>query len=410
MKKLEFRTLRIVIFFICGAMAKPSPAQTFTTLANFNFVNGDEPNSTLVQGSDGNLYGTTFGGGLYCQTDIFSCGAIFKMTPMGALSPLLSFNYSDGAYPSGPLLQSGDSEFFGTSEGGGTFNGGTIFRITAKGSPSLLYSFMYGAFPTGGLVQTADGDLYGTTSGGAQGSMVFKITSAGTFTKIARLDGTNGSSPAGRLLQAADGNFYGTTVYGGTGSGCKYSIGCGTIFKVTPGGALTTLYDFCSQTNCSDGSFPYAGLVQASDGNFYGTTGYGGESGKCKYGCGTIFRLTPSGKLTVLHSFRGFPTDGSDPQGTLIQATDGNFYGTTILGGAFSVQGCQVGGCGMVFKITPTGKLTMLHSFSSGDGSSPFAGLMQAADGLLYGTTGLGGSTGNGTVFSLSLDLPPHRP
>jgi len=189
----------------------------------------------------------------------------------------------------------------------------------------------------------------------------------------------DGAWPYAGLVQASDGNFYGTTTGGGAN-------GAGTVFKVTPAGRLTTLYNFCYQGYpCSDGGDPYAGLIQATDGNFYGTTLGGGASGD-----GTVFKITPSGTLTTLYNFGG--ADGAVPYGGLIQATDGNFYGTTSGGGA--------SGDGSVFKITPSGTLTTLHSFADSDGASP-DGLVQATDGNFYGTTYGGGAYGDGTVFRL---------
>jgi uncharacterized repeat protein (TIGR03803 family) len=211
---------------------------------------------------------------------------------------------------------------------------------------------------------------------------------AQAFNTLADFDFTNGAFPYYMsLVQGADGNFYGTTVEGGT-------IGAGTVFKITPTGTLTTLYSFCSQTNCSDGYDPFGGLVQATDGNFYGTTYTGGANGG-----GTIFKITPAGKLTTLHSFCSQTcADGDNPIAALIQATDGNFYGTTEFGGANAD--------GTVFKITPAGKLTTLYSFCSPtdctDGANPYAGVTQATDGNFYGTAPYGGAYGAGTVFKIT--------
>ncbi len=182
---------------------------------------------------------------------------------------------------------------------------------------------------------------------------------------------TDGAVPLAVLVQAADGNFYGTTYEGGTGPDS------GTVFTMAPDGTLTTLYSFA--VDGPDGDQPYAGLVQGTDGNFYGTTSSFGA-----YGGGTVFKITPSGKLTTLHNFCSQPncTDGTDPAAALVQATDGNFYGTTDNGGT---GGSCSGGCGTVFKITPSGTLTTLHSFNGADGAQPRAGLVQATDGNFYG-------------------------
>ena len=218
---------------------------------------------------------------------------------------------------------------------------------------------------------------------------------AQTFTTLHIFDGTDGEYPAAGLVQGTDGNFYGTTGYGGATT-CTY--GCGTIFKITPAGTLTTLHSF----DYTDGEYPLGGgLVQATDGNFYGTTSEGAN------GYGTVFKITPTGTLTTLHSFH--VTDGAYPE-ALVQATDGNFYGTTSFGG--TAGNCTPGGCGTVFKITPGGTLTTLHNFANTttEGAVPGAGLVQATDGNFYGTTADGGAYADGTVFSLSVGLSPPFP
>ncbi len=212
------------------------------------------------------------------------------------------------------------------------------------------------------------------------------ITSpAQTFTKLADFDGTNGAYPTASLIQATDGNFYGTTYNGGSSDNCPG--GCGTVFEITSDGTLTTLYSFCPQYGCADGSYSYAGLVQASDGNFYGTTERGGVNQ-----VGTVYKITPEGVLTTLHSFDY--ADGDYPDAGLVQATDGNFYGTTVGGGGY--------GDGTVFKITPEGTLITLHSFDSTDGYFPYAGLVQGTDGNFYGTAFGGGANAYGTVFKIT--------
>jgi len=401
-----------------GMIVASSPAakaQAPTTLYSFcaqsGCTDGGSPRAGLVQGSDGNFYGTTPSGGPG------KYGTVFKITPSGALTTLYSFctiGCVDGKSPYAGLVQGSDGNFYGTTEEGGVgefgqAGMGTVFKITPSGAHTTLYNFCCGTdgeFPLGGLVQGSDGNFYGTTEQGGVGSgmggTIFKITPSGTLTTLysfctqsACSDGTY--IPAG-LVEGSDGNFYGTTEEGGL-----ETYGGGTIFKITPSGALTTLYRFCSQSSCSDGEFPYAGLVQGSDGNFYGTTPEGGLFGK-----GTIFKITPSGALTTLYSFCfliGCP-DGFDPLEGLVQGRDGNFYGTTEEGGA--------NGKGTIFKITPSGSLTTLYSFcaQSGctDGSSPFGWLVQGRDGNFYGTTseGGGGAYGSGgIVFKLRIRGAP---
>jgi uncharacterized repeat protein (TIGR03803 family) len=215
--------------------------------------------------------------------------------------------------------------------------------------------------------------------------------------------------PTAGLVQATNGDLYGTTSYGGAPSAycIAFPFGCGTVFKITPTGALTTLYSFCSDLQpCTEGTYPYAGLVQATNGDLYGTTVSGGAN--CApdgSGCGTVFKITPSGALTTLYSFcaQSGCTDGQDPWGGLVQATNGDLYGTTFYGGANEY--------GTIFKITSRGALKTLYSFCSQsgctDGQNPYAGLVQDTNGALYGTTYSGGADGGGTVFRLSVGLGP---
>ena len=214
-----------------------------------------------------------------------------------------------------------------------------------------------------------------------------------------------GTSPSASLIQATDGNIYGTTEASGANGGR-------TVYKITPSGTLTTLYSFCSQSNCNDGYNPYFGPVQGTDGTLYGTTAYGGANGY-----GTVFKISLTGALTTLYSFcsQSGCTDGARPYAAPIQATDGNFYGTTVYGGNSNSSLCSPHvGCGTVFKITPTGALTTLYSFCSQsgcvDGSFPIPGLVQDTNGALFGTTNQGGNSGAcsggcGTVFTLSVGL-----
>ena len=363
--------------WILAGIAVVSPAQTLTTLVNFNGTNGNTPLASLLQGTDGNFYGTTEFGGVH------NLGTVFKVSPAGTLTTLHSFAGNDGSFPQAALIQATDGNLYGTTAQGGTDSDGTIFKITTDGTLTSLYSFTGKAdgYDPQSLVQYADGALYGTTDAGGAGSggTVFKITPAGLLTTLYTFTGgTDAKNPLAGLVQGGDGNFYGTTDRGGA-----YLIGA--IFKMTPAGALTTLYSFGDGN--SDGSGPTAGLIQASDGNFYGTT---------FDGAGTIFKITPGGTLTTLHIFQ--TTDGSGPRAGLIQATDGNFYGTTYYGGKQTE--------GTIFKITQGGTLTTLYNFSGGnDGARPWTGLVEGTDGSLYGTTASGGASNDGTIFKLQLGL-----
>ena len=293
-------------FFVFVAVAGLS-AQTLTTFVNFDQTHGAGTESPVLQASDGNFYGTTYAGG----THLF--GTVYKVTAGGLLTTLHDFcsqtNCADGMFPVGGLVQGNDGNFYGTTTQGGAHNQGTVFVISGGGSFSVLHSFQGtdGTEPFAGLVQGTDGNFYGTTfSNGPIGyGTVFKITPAGVLTTLYGFSSGDGGEPAGTLVQGTDGNFYGTTVGGGHNSNCDGLDACGTVFKITPGGVLTTLYNFCSQANCTDGVEPYAGLVQAGDGNFYGTTWLGGTN--CRPGllggCGTVFKITPSGTFTSLYSF-----------------------------------------------------------------------------------------------------------
>jgi uncharacterized repeat protein (TIGR03803 family) len=405
-------TKRIACILILFCAAAISASAQLTTLASFNKTNGRDPGwpgAPFVQGTNGNFYGTTAAGGAMDE------GTVFAMTPAGKITTLYSFcsqpSCSDGAVANAGLIQATNGNFYGTTNAGGTNNFGTIFEITPAGKLTTFYRFCSqsgcsdGANPSAGLVQGSDGNFYGTTPiGGAFGAgIVFKITPAGVLTTLANFDGSNGQDAAfGSLIQASDGNFYGTTLQGGAHTACGGTSGCGSVFKVTPRGKLTTLYSFCAQTNCADGFELFGGLVQGSDGNLYGTTAEGGANGY-----GTVFQLTTTGKLTTLHSFNS--SDGAYPEAALIQGTDGNFYGTTPQGGTNGVAGT-------VFQITPAGTLTTLYDFCAktncADGTGPFESVMQATNGKFYGTAFSGGSSTNciggcGTAFSLSMGLAP---
>lgn len=376
-----------------------APAQAFKTLLNFKGSDGANPQfNSLVQGKDGDLYGTACAGGGN------GYGTVFRLAD-GKLTTLYSFQYFEGDAPCGGLLLASDGSFYGTTELGGISGQGTIFKISPSGGFVSLVSFAgfptNGGTPTGELVQGTDANFYGTTiSGGiyegcANGcgcGTVFKMTPEGALTTLHDFDSTDGACPYGGLVQGVDGNFYGTTNWGGTGNSCG-SGGCGTVFSITPGGVLRTLHSFDS----TDGAFPWGVLAQGSDGNFYGTTQSGGAGG-----WGTVFQITPAGALTTLHGFVG--TDGGEPFAPLVQATDGSFYGTTVGGGINNH--CPIWpGCGTVFKITSAGAFTTLHEFVLTDGSYPYPGLVQDTNGTLYGGTFEGGDYNHGTLFGLSVGL-----
>jgi uncharacterized repeat protein (TIGR03803 family) len=352
---------------------------TLTSLASFS--SGRYPYSPLAQGGDGNFYGTTIEGGNY------GLGTVFKATPNGGLSTLTSFYSYNGAIPYGGLVLGADGYFYGLTDGGGAYNDGTAFRISSSGVIASL-AFLTGndgELPVAGLAQGSDGNFYGTAyEGGVYGyGTVFRMTTNGLVTTLVSFDGTDGSNPSSVLVQGGDGNFYGTTEYGGENGGA------GTVFKMTPTGQLTVLYAF---SGGSDGSIPNAGLVQGVDGSFYGTTYEGGASGE-----GTVFKIESSGALTTLHSFTG-GSDGGTLWGGVVQAADGNLYGTTQEGGLY--------GFGTVFQISPTGEFETLVQFDGYLGSNPSAAPIQGTDGNLYGTTETGGASGEGTIYRVTINGP----
>jgi len=215
--------------------------------------------------------------------------------------------------------------------------------------------------------------------------------------------GGDGAIPYYPPIQASDGNSYGTASFGGNTSSCAQSgvLGGGVVYKVAPSGTFTTLHEF----DGFDGCFPQGQLVQGTDGNFYGTANSAGCSGTAPCGDGVVFRISSTGTFKVLHFFND-NVSGGFPSGPLIQASDGNFYGTTQSGGNTQTSG------GVVFKITPSGTLTVIHNFpaTAGDGIFPIAGVVQATDGSLYGTTQQagtgtcsGGANSCGTLFRMSL-------
>ena len=392
MKSRSLRTTSI-LFSLLIAAATASFAQTFTTLVNFDGTNGVSPYTWLIQGTDGNFYGTTqYGGSLHF-------GTVYKVNSAGALTTLATFDGPNGRLPTGLLLAS-DANIYGTTIYGGPNSAGTFFRIDSQGVLTSLASFQGIGNPWGKMIQATDGNIYGETteSGINFGGTIVKVTPSGitNFYEFCSLPGcADGDLPSGSLIQATDGNLYGTDLSRGKGQ-------WGTVFRVTLGGASTPIYNFCSLANCADG-YNSGGVIEGSDGNLYGTTANGGsysQSPCSVLGCGTVFKITPDGAFSLLYTFcsQANCNDGHGP-GVLIQATDGNFYGMTSYGGS--------DGIGTIYRISSSGQFTKLHDFTGADGSDPYWNLLQATDGNFYGTTTTGGSGGYGTVFRLSTGLAP---
>jgi len=401
-------------FALCAFTLGSSSAQVFTTILQFDGAHGAQPQASLVQGGDGYLYGTTTSGGDLTCGGGSGCGTVFRMSLSGQLTVLHTFTGEDGASPWGRLVLGMDGNFYGTTYQGGDLNCnppggcGTVFKITPEGELTILHTFEFadGTSPVSGLVQASGDNFYGTASAGGNDvcdslagcGTVFEISPNGTFRKLYGFSGSDGAMPTVALLLARDGSFYGTTFFGGSYD-CDGTYGCGTVFKMSTRGRLTTLHTF----DLSDGAFPGAAFVEGPDNGLYSTSSGGG-----KYNLGTVFKSTRSGAITLLHHFRG--GDGALPYDPLIVGTDGNVYGTAYYGGSY---GCSAPhGCGTVFQITRHDRFTKVHRFNGKDGSAPFGALIQATNGVFYGTTSQGANKscflgGCGTVFSLDMGLRP---
>jgi uncharacterized repeat protein (TIGR03803 family) len=397
-KKQHFpSSLALALLAFTFSLAVSAQAQTFTTLGDFNGVNGDAPFfGSMVQATNGNYYGSAHYRGKN------GAGVIFQLTSAGKLTTLYSFcalaGCTDGIYPVVAPILGSDGNLYGTTAyGGNSDDSGTVYKMTIGGKLTTLYSFCAmplcsdGGNPAG-LIQASNGKFYGVAQqGGAGGSgTFFELTSLGQFKLLysfcAQPGCADGNGPGASPMQATNGNFYGTATVGGL-------HGTGVVYEITTSGSYKVLYSFCSQTNCADGSYPQSTLVQDANGNLYGTTYRGGS-----YGDGTVFEITPTGQYIVLHSFDG--TDGEYPYSAPTLANDGNLYGTTTNGT----------NNGNIYQITPEGAYTSLYSFcnaSSCNASDAAYGLLQGTNGIFYGATTDGGTTGDGVVYSFSNNLNP---
>lgn len=393
----------IVVALALAGQPFHAKAQIESNLYSFGSQTNDgtNPRANLIQATDGNFYGTTYTGGTNNR------GCIYRITPGGSETNFYSFGSqtNDGANSSAPLVQGSDGYLYGTTVNGGTNNLGTVFRISLTGGYSNLYSFLGptndGANPTAGLTKGTNGIFYGTTQkGGTTNNFgtVFKFNTNGTETMLYAFTGptNDGNQPLTGLVLGSDGNYYGTATFGGI---TNYdSLGFGTVFRISPGGSYTNLYLFGSVI--PDGVYPTS-LTQGNDGNFYGTTSSGGAFTNR----GSVFRITPGGNESMLYSFGTQANDGNTVSSGLILAGDGNFYGTTEKGGTNNF--------GTAFRFSPGGAETTLYSFGSptNDGQSPLAGVILGNDGNFYGTTTLGGSSNKGTVFKLTgtFNIPTNK-
>lgn len=393
------KSFAIITVSVCTMLAIVSTtrAQTVTPIFSFNNTNGSNPAARLTLGPDGNLYGTTEGGGSANE------GTIFKVTTNGILTTLVNFNGDNGSYPTANLtFRPYDGNFYGTTPFGGGYDSyGTVFKITTNGTLTTLVDFFAtpeggGTSPNDALTLGPDGYFYGTT--GTYTSTSYSSTNHGTvfqmminadysssYVSLATFHGTNGAAPFAGVTLGPDGEYYGTTVTGGD-TNLDSGEGDGTAFKVTTKGVLTTLVNF----DGTNGAIPYAGLTLGADGNFYGTTFFGGSAN-----FGTVFRLTTNGSLTTLVNFNR--DNGAYPYASLTLGPYGYFYGTTKEGG--------FGGAGTVFVMTTDGALMTLSSLGGIIGVEPMASLTMGPDGNLYGTAWAGGSADLGTIFQVK--IPP---
>jgi uncharacterized repeat protein (TIGR03803 family) len=371
---------------IAAIAAVPLPAQVTETLLH-SFISppmGANPFSNLVRDSSGNLYGTTSIGGAQ------NAGDVYELSAAGQLTVLYSFTGgSDGSGPNAGVIRDTAGNLYGTTVNGGAYGAGVVYKLTSAGQLTVLYSFTGGpdgANPYAGVIQDSAGNLYGTTAYGgtafrnAGSGVVYELNTAGQQTVLHTFTGgTDGASPYAGLTRDASGNVYGTTYFGGAAN-------AGVVYEVNTSNDETVLYAF---TGLTDGANPNASLFLDSSGRLYGTTFAGGAAG-----LGVVYKLSTAGAETVLHSFMG-GTDGANPNAGLVRDSAGNFYGTTIYGGA--------SGAGVLYKLTPAGRETVPYTFTGGtDGMGPYAGLVGDPSGNLYGTAAYGGAAGLGVVFELS--------
>ncbi len=394
-------------------LAPPSAqTQTFVVLHTFTGkADGKYPEARVLFDNAGTLYSTTLFGGA------FDYGTVFQIDAHGKKTVLHNFWGGDGLGPEAGLIRDNAGNLYGTTYRGGTpkrgrcqYGCGTVFKLDTTGKLTVLHAFTGGTDggqPEFGLVQDEAGNLYGTTTVGGNLScsiqgfpgcgVAFKIDKKGKETVLHAFAGTDGSWPSGDLIRDSEGNLYGITSFGGAFGG---TFGWGTVFKLDPSGRETVLHNF---TGGIDGGYPDGPLVRDEDGNLYGTAGTGGASA-CS--CGLVFMLDKTGKITVLYSFHGSP-DGAYPSAGVTRDQSGTLYGTTWRGGT---TGCYNIGCGTVFKLDTSGNETVLHAFTGGsDGAVPTDGIVLDESGSLYGTAPNGGGSscggadpGCGVIFKLT--------
>lgn len=379
-------------------------------------ANGAGPRSVLIRDALGNLYGTTYSGGAYTY------GTVFELTHIAGGGWKETFLYSftgltDGSNPSAGLIFGSAGNLYGTTMLGGTSGYGVVFELTPTSNgwnESVLYNFTGGndgGIPQAGVIQDAAGNLYGATSAAGNSNCYGLIEYAGcgaVFELSPTLSGWNettlhtfkggsgdGGVPVGGLILDSAGNLYGATMGGGAINSCDE--GCGTVFRLSPTGGAGWRETLLLQFRSATGAWPAAPLALDAEGNLYGTTsGRGDLNANCLNGCGTVFKLAPTSGggwlASELHVFTG-GSDGGEPMAGLVFDSAGNLYGTTTGGGGNF--GCYLG-CGVVFKLTPGSSgwnETVLHAFDTAqDGANPVAGVLLDELGDVYGTTPSGGN------------------
>jgi uncharacterized repeat protein (TIGR03803 family) len=371
------RSLVLAVAALLFAVSSAT-AQTLNVIYDFRSGNAGGPGFVIPsQGRDGELYGTTYGTGSYM-------GSIFKISTTGQPDLLAAFDGTNGTNPLGGVTLGSDGNFYGVALFGGSGNLGVLFRIAPTGAYTILHNFEGGSDggePVEPPIQASDGNFYGTTS---QDSTVYKYSLSEGYSVIYQFDQTHGQEVIASLTEGTDGQLYGVADGGGAND-------CGTIFKLTKSGTPLWYYSF----PCGDGGAgPITPLMQASDGSFYGTTQEQSGNGR---NYGTLFKLGENGSVSTLYRFQG-GDDGIEPLG-LVQATDGNLYGVTQVGGS--------SGLGVFFTITNAGAYTVLQSFTSETGAYPSAAPLQDTNGMLYGTTQSDGTHNAGTAYSVDLGLGP---
>jgi uncharacterized repeat protein (TIGR03803 family) len=365
-------------------------AQTFTSLYSFKVLSdGGYPTGAVVSDQAGNIYGTTYiGGEQGCGEDGYGCGVVYRVDSAGTETVLHTFaDVPDGNMPEAPVARDGAGNLYGTTSLGGSGCGdkgcGAVFKIDPTGNETVLYSFTVGAggcSPSQSVVMDSSGNLYGTTYDcGAYGAgTIFKVDSSGKFSLLHSFNRFDGSHPAyGHLTLDKSGNLYGVTWEGGSNDG-------GVLYKLNRKGQLTLMHSFGGST---DGCAPYGTVAQDDAGNLYGTTEGCGSNN-----LGAIWKVSKTGRETILHNFAGSPSDGCNPYSGVTRDSKGNLYGVTYSCGAY--------GPGALYKLSATRRLTLLHSFAGSDGQYPVSEVSRTVAGTLLGTTYIGGTYDAGTVWS----------